>query len=348
MGCEDITNNKEFEKWIVDVKKLVKQSQLKATVRVNAEMLKMYWEIGKRIEEQHADAIWGNGFYKEMSRELKKSFPNTEGFSVTNLKYMKKFYMFYSGLNRQQSVDDLEMIYSIPWGHHIMIFTKCKDVKEAIFYVNKTLENGWSRAVLSNYLDVELYETQGKAVTNFNMVLPDEQSDVAKEILKDPYNFDFLMLKDDYKERELEDALIDNISKFLLELGRGFAYVGKQIPIMIGDREMMMDLLFYHLKLRCYIVIELKIGEFEPAYVGQLGAYMVAVNHQLKAKEDNCTLGLIICKTKDNIVAQYSLEASSQPIGVSAYNLSRYLPKDYENRLPSAEEIEKGIQNVMI
>lgn len=256
--------------------------------------------------------------------------------------------MFYSDLNRQQSVDDLEIIYSIPWGHHIMIFTKCKDVKEAIFYVNKTLENGWSRAVLSNYLDVKLYETQGKAVTNFNMVLPDEQSDVAKEILKDPYNFDFLMLKDDYKERELEDALIDNISKFLLELGRGFAYVGKQIPIMIGDREMMMDLLFYHLKLRCYIVIELKIGEFEPAYVGQLGAYMVAVNHQLKAKEDNCTLGLIICKTKDNIVAQYSLEASSQPIGVSAYNLSRYLPKDYENRLPSAEEIEKGIQNVMI
>lgn len=137
-----------------------------------------------------------------MSRELKKSFPNTEGFSVTNLKYMKKFYMFYSGSNRQQSVDDLEMIYSIPWGHHIMIFTKCKDVKEAMFYVNKTLENGWSRAVLSNYLDVKLYETQGKAVTNFNILLPDEQSDVAKEILKDPYNFDFLMLKDDYKERE--------------------------------------------------------------------------------------------------------------------------------------------------
>ena len=346
MSYELLTNNKEFEQWIIEVKQLVKQSQLKASVRVNTEMLKMYWEIGKQIEVKHADAIWGKSFYKEMSRELRETFSGVDGFSVTNLKYMKKFYVFYS--NRQQVVDDLESIYSIPWGHNIVIFTKCKNVNEAMFYVNKTTENGWSRNMLLNYIDSHLYKTQGKAITNFNMILPDKQSEMANEILKDPYNFDFLMMKENYKERELEIALTDNISKFLLELGRGFAYVGKQVPVIIGNKEMMMDLLFYHLRLRCYVVIELKIGEFEPAYVGQLGTYMVAVNHQLKTKEDNVTLGLLICKTKDNVVAQYSLEASSQPIGVSAYNLSRYLPPNYENGLPSAEEIEKGIQSIMM
>ena len=224
--------------------------------------------------------------------------------------------------------------------------TKCENVEEALFYVRKTLENGWSRAMLLNFLDVNLYNSQGKAITNFDRQLPALQSDLAKEVIKDPYNFDFLTLTEGYREKELEDALTDNITKFLLELGQGFAYIGRQQPIMIGKKEMAIDLLFYHMKLRCYIVIDLKVGEFDASYTSQVGTYVVAVNHQLKTDMDNPTIGLIICKTKDNVVAEYSLEASSVPIGISEYQLSKVLPKEIESSLPSIEEIEKSLKAI--
>ncbi len=343
-----IINDENYQKWICEIKELVHVSQLKAAVQVNTEMIRMYWHIGKEISDMHADAIWGTGFYKTMSQSLKEEFPSVNGFSVTNLKYMKRFFEFYKSdnANRQQVVDDLEKICSIPWGHHILIMTKCENVEEALFYVRKTLENGWSRAMLLNFLDVNLYNSQGKAITNFDRQLPALQSDLAKEVIKDPYNFDFLTLTEGYREKELEDALTNNITKFLLELGQGFAYIGRQQPIMIGQKEMAIDLLFYHMKLRCYIVIDLKVGEFDASYTSQVGTYVVAVNHQLKTDMDNPTIGLIICKTKDNVVAEYSLEASSVPIGISEYQLSKVLPKEIESSLPSIEEIEKSLKAI--
>ncbi len=292
---------------------------------------------------------------------------------MTNLKYCKYFYLFYSqdiqfrqrvvdelyeksneehripaeeaAQIRQQSVDEFKdnPLFSIPWGHQICIIDKCKSVLEAMFYVQKTIKNGWSRAMLMNFIDADLYQTQGKSINNFDRLLPDSQSDLVKETLKDPYNFDFLTLTENYKEKELEDALVTNITTFLLELGQGFAFVGRQYPIQVGNRQRNIDLLFYHLDLRCYIVAELKIREFEPEHTGKLGFYIAAVNNQLKKNIDNPTIGLLICKTKDNVEAQYSLESSNQPIGISEYTFSKLLPENFKSSLPSIEDIEREL-----
>ena len=212
-----------------------------------------------------------------------------------------------------------------------------------MFYIQKTIKNGWSRAVLMNFIEAGLWQSQGKAVNNFDRLLPDVQSDLAKETLKDPYNFDFLTLTENYKEKELEDALVENITKFLLELGQGFAFVGRQYPIQIGNSERKIDLLFYHLELRCYVVVELKVKEFEPEHTGKLGFYVTAVNHQLKKEADNPTIGMLIVKEKNNIEAQYSLESSSQPIGISEYTLSKLVPENFKSSLPSIEDIEREL-----
>ena len=341
-----IFNDSYFKDWLKDIKQRIKQSQLKAAVRVNTELLLLYWDIGKDIVQRDVESKWGSKIYSTLSAELKDAFPGIKGFSVTNLKYMKRFYQFYSVEQEigQQPVDQLENIYVIPWGHQIILISKCDTVREALFYVNKTLENGWSRALLLKLLDTGLYERQGKAITNFSRLLPDTQSDLAKETLKDPYNFDFLTLSEGYRERELEDALTSNITKFLLELGQGFAFVGRQVPIQVGQKEIYLDLLFYHLELRCYVVIELKVCEFDPAFTGQLGVYVAAINHQKKKETDNQTIGLLICKTKDDVMAEYSLEASSQPIGISEYKLKDLLPNDYASSLPTIEEIEKSLK----
>jgi predicted nuclease of restriction endonuclease-like (RecB) superfamily len=342
-----IVNDENYRNWIAYIKSKIRQSQIKAAIRVNTEMLKLYWDLGREIVDKKADTLWGSGFYNSMSRSLRAEFSDVSGFSVTNLKYMKRFYEFYSDfLIRQQVADELERLYSVPWGHHILIFTKCDSLEKALFYVQKTIENGWSRAVLLNFLDVKMFEAQGKAITNFTKLLPDTQSDLARETLKDPYNFDFLTITEGYREKELEDALTANITKFLLELGQGFAYVGRQVPIIVGVKELAIDLLFYHLELRCYVVVELKVVEFDPSFIGQLGTYVAAINHQRKKESDNPTLGLLICKTKDNVLAKYSLEASSQPIGISEYSLSNLLPKDYTSALPAIEDIEKSLENI--
>ena len=234
-------------------------------------------------------------------------------------------------------------LFSIPWGHQKYLIDKCKSVHEAIFYVQKTIKNGWSRAMLMNFMDTDLYHAQGKSINNFDKLLPDIQSDLARETLKDPYNFDFITLTEGYKEKELEDALVENITKFLLELGQGFAFVGRQYPIKVGTKERSIDLLFYHLELRCYVVVELKVKEFEPEHTGKLGYYIVAVNEQLKKDVDNPTIGLLICRTKDNVEAQYSLKSSTQPIGISEYALSKLLPENFKSSLPSIEEIEQEL-----
>ena len=374
----DLIKDTELKQWLADLKTRIRQSQIKAMIKVNDEMLRLYWDLGRDIVIRQMDAKWGSGFFVQLSKELKAEFPNMKGFSVVNLTYCKRFYLFYSqdntilhqvgeeleneslpqvSANLQLAKNDditifhqvggkleqVHPIFQIPWRHHVEIFTKCKSVHEALFYVQKTIKNGWSRAVLMNFIEAGLYQSQGKAINNFDRLLPDVQSDLAKETLKDPYNFDFLMLTDNYKEKELEDALLSNITKFLLELGQGFSYVGKQYPIRVGEKERNIDLLFYHLELRCYVVIELKVREFEPEYTGKLGYYITAINNQLKKEIDNPTIGILIVKKKDNIEAQYSLESSSQPIGISEYMLSKLLPENFKSSLPSIEEIEREL-----
>lgn len=239
-----------------------------------------------------------------------------------------------------------EQLFCIPWDHHRRIIDKCKgNPQKALFFVQKTIENNWSRAVLLNFLDTDLYERQGKAITNFRDKLPLAQGDLAQQITKDPYCFDFLTLRERYDEKELKDALMDNIQKFLLELGNGFAFVGREVRLMVGEKEKFLDMLFYNIKLHCYVVLEVKVEEFDFSNVGQLGGYIVAVNHQLKGKNDNPTIGLLVCKYKDSVEAQYALEASSQPIGVSAYQLSKLIPEQFKSSLPSIEELENVLEN---
>jgi len=366
----------EYKQWLTDLKSRIRQSQIKSAVKINTELLQLYWDLGHDIVVRQMDAAWGSGFFEQLSKDLRNEFPNMQGFSIVNLTYCKRFFTFYTqdneflqqlveeiqnadnqkdklfqkpvGQIRQQLVGELENnpIFQIPWGHHIQIFTKCKSVKEALFYVQKTIENGWSRAVLMNFIEADLFSAQGKALTNFTRLLPEPQSDLANQILKDPYNFGFLTLTDNYKEKELEDALTTNITKFLLELGQGFAYVGRQVPVKIGKKERFIDLLFYHLELRCYVVIELKAGEFEAEQIGKLGLYISAINHQKKKATDAPTIGMIICKTKDHIEVQYSLEIINQPIGVSEYQLAKLLPDNLKSCMPSIEELEEELRKM--
>lgn len=363
-----IKTDVRYRKWITAVSKRFRQSQLKAAVKVNGEMLRFYWGLGRDISLLSKEADYGSNFYKTISGDLKDVFPDIKSFSPTNLKYMRYFYEMYPDIeirqqtadalaipedrpqlvdgfdqteNRPQPVDDLKMIFYIPWGHNRMILDKCKgNPEKALFYVKKTLENNWSRAVLMNFLDTDLYERQGKAITNFSLTLPAEQSELAQAITKDPYNFDFISIREKYDEKELKDALMDNIERFLMELGNGFAYAGREVELNIGKTENFIDLLFYNFKLHCFVVIEVKIGEFKSADMGQLGTYMVAVNHQMKGEKDEPTLGLIICKSRDSVKARYALEASSQPMGIAVYDINRFLPEDYRSSLPTIEEIE--------
>lgn len=264
----------------------------------------------------------------------------------SNTKKLRQFGAKSDASNRQQLVDELNIPpFNIPWGHNIAIIDNCKGDKEkALFFVDQVIKNGWSRAVLLNFLDTDLYERKGKAISNFSNTLPPIQSDLAKEITKDPYNFSFLSLKSDYNEKELKEALLDNLQNFLLELGMGFAFVGKEYRLVVGETEQFIDLLFYNITNHCYIVVEIKTSEFEPSHMGQLVTYVTAVDELLKGKEDNQTIGLLICKSKDNILAQYAVNSINKPVGISKYKLSRKLPKDIINKLPSLEDIEERLK----
>lgn len=308
------------------------------------------------------NAKYGSGFYKKLSTDLKEIFPNSNSFSETNLRYMWRFYELYpltenlpqfganfENENMPQVVansDDYKNIFLIPWGHHKIIIDKCRnDQQKALFYVNKVIENNWSRAVLLNFLDTDLYEREGKAVTNFKHTLPAVQGDLAQAITKDPYNFDFLTLTERYNEKELKDALMDNITRFLLELGNGFSFVGREYRIEIGETENFIDMLFFNIKLKCYVVLEVKVTKFDPSFAGQLGTYVVAVNHQLKEDWQNPAVGLLVCKSMDKVEAQYALESTSQPLGVSSYELSKLIPEDFKGSLPTIEEIEAELND---
>ncbi len=346
-----IIGDSEYKKLLLDLKEKVRRSQLKAAVKVNYELLDLYWNLGKEIVEKKKQYSWGDSFLKLLSSDLRKEFPDMGGFSAVNLKHIRYWYIFYNdyliGLQAVTQLSDIERrIKSIPWGHNQRIMYKCKDVKEALFYIDKTIENGWSRTVLEHQIDGDLYKRVGNAVTNFDNRLPAVQSELAKQTIKDPYNFDFLTIRDKYDERELEEALVNQITSFLLELGTGFSYIGRQVHIKVGESDFYIDLLFYHVKLHSYVVVELKTEKFKPEFVGQLNFYVTAVNKNMKSNSDNQTIGILICRDKDNVVAEYSLENISQPIGISKYEISKLLEQEYKSSLPSIEEIEESIKEL--
>ena len=361
--------DKDYLQWVKELCKRYRQSQVKAAVKVNHVVLQFYWELGKDICNKEAENKYGSKFYAALSRDLRNEMPDAEGLSERNLRYTKKFYQLYSQEIRilqqfaansgseilqqpaakfntefsQQVANQLKRdIFSIPWGHHMLLIDKfLTEPQKALFYVQQVIENGWSRNVLHNYIDSSLYERQGKALSNFTRTLPDVGSDLAQEITRDPYNFAFTGITKPYNERILKDALLNNITKFLTELGTGFAYVGKEYRLQIGEKENFIDPLFYNLNLSCYIVLEVKIGSFTFADVGQLGGYVVACNHLLRKEgRDNPTIGLLICKEKDRIQAQYALESSSQPIAISEYDLEKFYPEKLEGTMPTIEEWE--------
>jgi predicted nuclease of restriction endonuclease-like (RecB) superfamily len=361
--------DKDYSRWISELSSRYRRSQIKAAVKVNEEMLRFYWELGRDIVEMQAESRWGSGFLKNLSRDLKEINPEATCFSQINLLYMKNYYLLYQPYTEivpqlgehftqqiaenfngnvitQQVAEQIKQeLFSVPWGHHMLLIDKCKgNPQKALFFVHQTVQNGWSRNMLLNFLDTDLYERQGKALTNFSRILPEESSDLAQELTKDPYDFAFTGITGRYNERLLKDKLLNNITQFLVELGTGFAYVGKEYRLQIGDTENFIDLLFYNLNLSCYVVIEVKIGKFEFADAGQLGGYVVACNHILKKEgRDNPTIGILICKEKDNLVAQYALEASSQPLGISEYELAKLYPEKVEGTIPTIKELEQKL-----
>lgn len=363
MKSEFLILDSDYLDWVKELSARYRKSQIKAAVKVNQEMLRFYWELGKDIVELNAENKYGSNFYTVISTDLKRLVPNASGLSPSNIRYAKRFFELYSSTytNFQQLAEKSETnlslsekmltnLFSVPWGHHMLLIDKCSDnTQKALFFVHQTVENGWSRATLLNFLSSDLYERQGKAITNFKNTLPDVTSDLAQELTKDPYDFAFTGITGRYNERLLKDKLLNNITNFLVELGTGFAYVGKEYRLQVGEREQFIDLLFYNLQLSCYVVIEVKIGKFEFADIGQLGGYVVSCNHILRKEgRDNPTIGLLICKEKDKIQAQYTLESSSQPIGISEYELERFYPEKVEGTIPTIEEIEKGITRLAI
>ena len=337
--------DKDYIRWVEDLSVRYRQSQIKAAVRVNRELLKYYWELGRDIEEMRVEERWGEKVIKNLSVDLQRKNLNATGLSRTNIYYAKKFYLLYSQYLKvvPQPVGQLEeMLFSIPWGHHRYLMDRySKEPAKALFYVRKTMEEGWSRDTLLNFMDNGLYEREGKALTNFTRTLPETTSDLAQELTKDPYNFAFTGITQPYNEHILKDALLANISQFLLELCTGFAYIGKEYRLQIGQKEKFIDLLFYNLNLSCYVVIEVKIGEFDFQDLGQLSGYVVACNHILRKEgRDNPTIGLLICRQKDSMLAQYALEGSNLPLGISEYELSKLYPEKVEGTMPTIEEIE--------
>lgn len=345
-----LAQNSDYRSWVKELKRRYLSARLKASIDANRTLLEYYWNLGRDIAHRQYANTYGSAFYRTLSHDLRSEMPDEKGFSETNLKYMCYFYQLYSQIveNRQQPADDLlAEVFSIPWDHQCRIVSKCKgDAKKALFFVRKVIENNWGRDVLLNFLGTDLYERQAKAITNFGKTLPALQSDLAQQATKDPYVFNFLTMTKNYNERELEDALVANVTKFLVELGTGFAYMGRQYRLQVGEKEIFIDLLFYNTRIHAYCCIELKTGSFQAAYLGQLGLYVTAVNHQLKTEHDNPTIGLLICKDKDNIEAQYSLEAYNLPLGISQYELSKLIPGEIKSSLPSIEEIESSLEKL--
>ncbi len=327
-----------YAAWLAELKGRIHTAQQRATLAVNRELVLLYWQIGRDILSRQAAQGWGAKVIARLADDLRAAFPEMKGFSRANLMYMRAFAEAWPDeAIVQQAVGQL------PWGHNLVLLTKLKDPEQRSAYAQSAITNGWSRNVMSIHIETRLLERSGRAITNFEARLPKPQSDLARESLKDPYRFDFLGLTDEAQEREIEHALMRHVTEFLLELGAGFAFVGRQVLLEVGDDDFFVDLLFYHLKLRCYVVIELKAGKFKPEHLGQLGFYLTAVDRQVKAEHDNPTIGLLLCKSKNEVVAEYALSDKSQPMGIADYKLAQSLPAELQTSLPSIEQIEREL-----
>lgn len=367
-----------YKNWITSLKDKIRSAQLKAAFSVNEQMILLYWEIGKSVVEAQATQQWGNKVIEQMAKDLKLELPEVSGFSQSNLYVMRRFYLFYkdsklvrqAGSQLQDNDFQLDIILQqaavklnnelaqqtaglitkqnilckIPWWHHQVILTKCKNEVEATFYIQQTIQNNWSRNVLEIQISSGLVNRLGKSQNNFEFTLPKLQSDLAIETLKNPYSFDFLTLEADVQELELEKQLTKNITKFLLELGKGFAFVGRQYPMQIGNKERKLDLLFYHLIMHCYVVIDLKMGEFEPEYAGKMNYYLSAVDDLLKTDIDKPSIGIILCKSKDSLEVEYALRDLDKPLGISEFTFNE-LPESIQKNMPTVEELENELKN---
>lgn len=328
----------DYHEWLGTLKSRFRQVQLKAAVMVNIELLHFYWELGAAIVTQQATQAWGSGFLETLSQDLMGEFPDMKGFSLRNLKYIRQWYRFWADSPiGQQAVAQLDRI---PWGHHLVIVSKCTDHVQALYYVQQTQAHGWSRSVLTHQIESDLWRREGKALNNFAQTLPAPQSDLAIQVLKDPYVFDFLSLSPEYTERQLENAMTEQITQLLLEMGAGFAYMGRQVPLQVGEREFFLDLLFYHTRLHCYVVVELKTVDFEPEFAGKLNFYLKAVDAQMRREGDAPSIGLLLCKSKDRLVAEYAFSDVNKPMGLATYTLSPDLPESLRDKLPSVETLQ--------
>lgn len=331
----------DYNNLLTDIKNRIRQAQIKATLSVNSEMIKMYWEIGCSINKRQHKEGWGTSVILRLVNDIRNEIPEIKGFSERNIKLMTQFYRTYP---------DLELIRQLPvaqisWAHNILLIQKIKQEEVRVWYMKQTIYNGWSRDTLAQMIKNNLYERQGFSINNFDDKLPSPQSELAVQLIKDPYIFDFLTISEPFHERELETDLIKHLEKFLLELGQGFAFVGRQYHLSVSDKDFYLDLLFYHLKLRCFIVIDLKKGDFKPEYAGKMNFYCSVVDDKLKHKTDQATIGLILCQTKDRILAEYSLRDIQKPIGISEYELTKALPENLKGSLPTIEELERELEN---
>ncbi|TDU62457.1 putative nuclease of restriction endonuclease-like (RecB) superfamily [Prosthecobacter fusiformis] len=367
----------DYAGWLVELKARIHTARQRATLAVNRELVLLYWQIGRDILARQAAQGWGAKVIERLAHDLRTAFPEMKGFSRANLMYMRAFAEAWpEGKFVQQPVAQLgkeaivqqavgqiepwEIVHQagaqfevdgilqaplaqLPWGHHCVLLDKLKTRDDRYWYLRNAIEHNWSRNILVMQIESRLLERSGAAVTNFNLTLPKPQSDLARESLKDPYRFDFLGLTEEAQEREIENALVKHVTDFLLELGAGFAFVGRQVLLDVGGEEFFMDLLFYHLKLRCYVVIELKAGKFKPEHLGQLSFYLTAVDAQVKHPQDAPTIGLLLCKSKNKVVAEYALRDKAQPLGVAEYQLVESLPPELQTSLPSIEQIESEL-----
>ncbi|MBE9033439.1 DUF1016 family protein [filamentous cyanobacterium LEGE 11480] len=322
-----------------NLKTRIRQAQIKAALAINQELILLYWQIGREILQRQNEQGWGGKVVVRLAQDLKREFPDMKGFSRTNLMYMRAFADTYPD---EQFIHQLGG--QIPWKHNCILLDRVKSPQERIWYIQKTIANGWSRNILEMQIESGLYHRQGGAITNFERTLPPEHSDLSRQLLKDPYNFDFLTLQESAKERDLERGLLEHIRDFLIELGVGFAFLGSQYPIVVDEKEYRIDMLFYHTQLHCYVVIDLKMGEFEPEYSGKMNFYVEAVNNLLRQTIDSPTIGIVLCRSKRKTVVEYALGAVNNPIGVASYELQDNLPPDFQSRFPSVEQLEMEVE----
>lgn len=368
---KEVSTEMNYKQLLASIKQQVKSAQAKAALAINSSLIQLYWNMGKMIADNQALFEGRNNYVEQLAKDLRAEFPEMKGFSRSNLFYIRKFYQFYATVSVQQVVglnetspDIISMqqpvalenestfqqpvgfnlnILSVPWGHHVVLLDKAKSVVEALFYLHQTIENNWSRAILTLQIEQDLYSRQGKAINNFQQTLPEKQALMAGQILKDPYNFGFLTLENKVQELDIERQLTEHITKFLLELGKGFAFIGRQYPLQVGEKDYRLDLLFYHIRLRCFVVIDLKVVEFEPEFAGKMNFYLSVVDDQIKTADDQPSIGIILCKNKNKLEVEYALQGMSKPIGVSEFTVTQALPPELKSTLPTIEEFENEL-----